>query len=111
MDPYDKFGFHDSNIVSLALSKKHFEMILNDVFTTKGKVNAVLSIASVSQALIDHKAIDQLKMSGEFGDVLRLDIFENRISLLVEWIDFKPRKTSTHLYEIFGTDIQIKVLE
>lgn len=111
MAPYDRLGFHDSTIVSFTLSERRLEMILSDVLSTNGKVNVSLSIASVSRALIDHKVTDELKISGALGDVLSLEVVEDKISLLVEWTDFNPRKSATILYEIFGTDIQIKVLE
>jgi|GEM_PF-6360612 len=93
-------NFHDSVIVALEGANGVLTIKLESVETDKGPIDVTFHVSGVSEMRMDHEKHYVIGMTGDDGEVLKLDWKGSRLEMLVIWENYKARQRSTCLYEI-----------
>lgn len=64
------------------------EIILSQHRTIKG----TLYIRGIKNLKINHHKTNQFKMNFDDGEILRFRLIENKVFLLIKWIDYPPKE-------------------
>ncbi len=108
MKPLNDFSFHEATLVNFITDteKEQVGIELDGVTVADNKkISGRLFIKSKLNFKIEGKKVHEIKKIYEDGEVLDLEINNNKIELLIEWNDFLNKKTLTLFYEIEGETV------
>lgn len=103
-----QISFHESTVRFFSANNAIVELGLEDVLLDGKKVDIILKMSTVSWLSRDREPANSLGMEADDGEVLTLDINDEGFTLIIEWHDFKNKKSSTKYYEIYGNNISIE---
>lgn len=105
-----QMGFHEATVIRFCRYDAVLELELEDVLVDGQKSRVALMVSHVSRVMIDGELSNAPLMAANDGEVLTLEISENSLSLIVEWNDFRHRKSFTKSYKVSGGKVCISVI-
>ena len=110
----ENMWFHDSTIESFRWNGGSIEIMIRDVVYGDKLVMVCLTILQVAILLIDDAPVRRSNVSlmeTKSGDVMRLDISDRNVFILVEWLNYsnKNDRYLVRTYHISGEDISILI--
>ena len=105
----DKISFHDASLVGVFQIRDHVVLSLEDVSIYDDHISTAVTISNIEHLTRDGLSVKNLQMETDDGEVLRLAIDSDIITLVVTWHQYAPRSSDTHTYQISGKRIKLDV--
>jgi len=106
MEKFNNLSFHESTVITFEGKDGEFVTLLEDVSHNDEVENILITVKNVSKMTKDGVIKNELGMFFNDGEVLSLELDEEKLFILIEWNDFPTIKSQTVAYEIFGNFIQ-----
>ena len=105
-------SFHESTVTKFLTEQNNFVIGLEDVSTDCSSDKVEIVVEGCSKILVDSvPAVDSsLRMPCADGEVLTLELSEEKVFVLVEWNDFSSGTSFTQSYEVNGSKIQTFII-
>lgn len=105
-------SFHESTVTKFLTVQNNFVIGLEDVSTDCSSDKVEIVVEDFSKILVDSvPAVEpSLTMPCADGEVLTLELDEEKVFVLVEWNDFSSGTSFTQSYEVNGNKIQTSIL-
>lgn len=101
----EKFKFENSELIEFSVTDSCLEMMLEDVSVKNSTVKACITVMSIRSIFVDGEPLIGTPVAGQSGEVLKLDISDDTLSMVIVWVDYsRPGndKYFTKEYLIFG---------
>ena len=103
---FDKLSFHESSIEELLLEKDSIVISFTDVSFFPKKLNGRIFIEGSPIMKVDGNLQGDVYKTYPDGEVINMEIFPNKIEVIVEWNDFKNHLCMTQKIIFMGDKIR-----
>ncbi len=105
----DEISFHNASLVGICQVRDHVVLSLEDVSVCDDQVSAAVTISNIEYLTRDGLPLANLQMETDDGEVLRLAVDSDIVTLVVTWHQYAPRSSDTHTYRMSGKRIKLDV--
>lgn len=106
--------FHDGSVNNISHTKNNisfsiesaeiedlYEIVDKDFPSKSNRLKGVLNIYNIKTFKLDNKIFNGIfQMQYEYGSILELEINDNKVFLLIEWKNFRPKLRRPEVSEI-----------
>jgi len=97
----EQTGFHDSSLTALSMDGNQVRLRIENVWVDDDNCyNVMIELGGVHEVTRNYKTIDNLRMEGEYANIIDLSRSGHTATLVVEWRSFAPRKNETCSYKL-----------
>jgi hypothetical protein len=109
MANFEDFSFHEATIRSVHLSDQLLLVAMEDARVNAVLAAVVVEFSGVHSIVCDGVVIHELGMEFPDGEVLTLSLNERGGELIIEWNDFKDRRSVVRSYTILCEKVEVRV--
>jgi len=105
-----EISFHEATVLSFRADRQRFIMRLEGVFYRDAFHECTVEMTPVERIETDAGPAESLEMPTEDGEILTLDLSQDRVFAIIEWNDFAARTHQTRSYTITGGKAMVTML-
>ena len=105
----EKISFHDANLIGVYQASNHVVLSLEDVSVDDDQISIAVAISNIEHFTRDGLQVAGLQMETDDGEVLRLSVDSDIITLVVTWHKHAPRSSDIHTYQMSGKSIKLDI--
>ena len=109
MKNINKISFHDSTINYMEYNNDYIDIKISDAkYYNDNKeyyISGYLHIKNNIKVYEDHIEVFKFVKKYDEGEIIHLDFKNNKVEMIVEWVNYIDKSTKTNYYQIEGENI------